>query len=734
MIELYTGDFMVNPIPLQLSLNYCSHACSYCSYEDEPITLASLRTKRAGDIAVGDKLLGWARGEDEGMDVGKRGLVDAHYRKWAVTEVTNVFHRKAKVVKVTTADGRSVICTPDHHWYTGRSGDLEYKPASTRNGRKMYRLRFEGMAHTDPGPDYMTGYIRAVFAGDGTWTPQGAWRLAMKDLEPMQRVARYLRELGMGSPDFKQYGKDMWQMYFQKADPVNVFVNDLDIDTREYWRGWLAGIYDAEGNTQARLSRKNPGALRISQYQDKNPLTYDKIKRALRLFGFGYISEKDAVRMFGGRLESVRFVQLVQPAIERKANPLIGSSFKGIVEAHQIVSVEDAGEAMVASFTTTTHNYVSGGYLSRNCFANLNAPNRKARTKQLQSQLKNFHGQDNLVAHLMREKYPVLISNLVDPFATSNYGITVPVSEQLVDLGIPIHYQTRGGRGVDDVLSFLPPSLWYVSITGLDDEVRKKYEPAAPSIQSRLDLVEKLITKGHKVVVGANPLDFIPDPKAFVKRLNELGVFHFWIATIHLSSEQQANMKPWMKEALGKDFLQEVRTRAMTDRERSLLQGFKDAAVELSEGNHVYGYDPYGANDFFDIYRGAYPKTFPVTYEWINELVKGEDRVVTFAEYRDFFAHQLPQGDFHMPGYIFNLDRAVYKKNPGLKKRMTFSDLLGYYWNIESLKRTPQRYQAFTRLAKVDAVGNPVPSMDSDGNAMYWFSKEPSEYQYMQER
>ena len=30
MIEPYFGEFLINPVPLELSFNYCSHKCAYC--------------------------------------------------------------------------------------------------------------------------------------------------------------------------------------------------------------------------------------------------------------------------------------------------------------------------------------------------------------------------------------------------------------------------------------------------------------------------------------------------------------------------------------------------------------------------------------------------------------------------------------------------------------------------------------------------------------------------------
>src|SRR6266571_9390 len=77
--------------------------------------------------------------------------------------------------------------------------------------------------------------------------------------------------------------------------------------------------------------------------------------------------------------------------------------------------------------------------------------------------------------------------------------VIIPIMEMMTNMGIPIMIQTRGGRGIDDVLSFLPKSMWYISIPILDDDIRKQVEPAAPSIESRFQLIDKLKAAGHEV-------------------------------------------------------------------------------------------------------------------------------------------------------------------------------------------------------------------------------------------
>jgi DNA repair photolyase len=65
----------------------------------------------------------------------------------------------------------------------------------------------------------------------------------------------------------------------------------------------------------------------------------------------------------------------------------------------------------------------------------------------------------------------------------------------------------------------------------LDDAVRKRVEPMAPSIESRFELVEQLVAAGHVVTVGVNPLtlDWVPDFEPLLNRIKDLGAWGAWI-------------------------------------------------------------------------------------------------------------------------------------------------------------------------------------------------------------
>lgn len=366
------------------------------------------------------------------------------------------------------------------------------------------------------------------------------------------------------------------------------------------------------------------------------------------------------------------------------------------------------------------------------CFANLNKPNRAAKSKEIQSQLKNYHNQNNLVANLMREKYPVLISNLVDPFATSNYGIAVPVMEQLTDLEIPVCIQTRGGRGVDDVLSFLKPSLWYISIPTLDDAVRKRIEPGAPTIQSRLGLIEKLLSLGHKVVVGANPMDWIGDHEQYVRTLKGLGVSHVWIGLLHFSHEQVRNMPDWSKKAIGDETLS-----AITGK-RSHPEHQIDAIasmIEVLEAEEMtwFSTECLFTTEFFDLYGSVYKKAFPTISQFLSRAQKANpnNHELTLESWLEYAVPLCPSGTFHMPGYLFNRDRNVYEKNPHWPKKMSYRQLLTFMWNTPKWSGIPYFREGGVLIeADPNLPGEVRYSTDPMGNLRYQFHDRANAEEY----
>lgn len=162
------------------------------------------------------------------------------------------------------------------------------------------------------------------------------------------------------------------------------------------------------------------------------------------------------------------------------------------------------------------------------CFANLNKPNRKAAPQSIVNLLSEIDSRRSLVANLLALKYPVLISNKVDPFAQSNYRLTLQILELLAALRIPVSFQTKGGKGIEEAMDLIGPSCFYWSVTASDDSTAARIEPGAPSITERYRQIAMVRSRGHHVWIGANPMHraWVPDVREFCRRMADNGIKH----------------------------------------------------------------------------------------------------------------------------------------------------------------------------------------------------------------
>lgn len=363
------------------------------------------------------------------------------------------------------------------------------------------------------------------------------------------------------------------------------------------------------------------------------------------------------------------------------------------------------------------------------CFANLNSPNRSFDLKEFQTQLKNMYTNNGLTSVLLRERYPVLISNLVDPFATSNYGVAVPVMEMMTNMEIPIMIQTRGGRGVDDVLSFLPPSMWYISIPMLNDDIRKKIEPGAPSIESRFQLIDKLKAHGHEVLVGVSPTEemFLPGKDRFqlLDILKAKGVHGIWIAQLHLNAKQLRIMPDQARERLGESLIEKgiKNAKKIEPSQFEFMDSIKKYA--LSIGIEVEGLYEGGPNHLFRPFYSLYKKGFPSINNFINwcHETKADNEPVYFEEFEKLMSPGFIKGAFNISPYMRCMSKDLdedLRASEGYKQ--TFNWLLKLCWNEPRMRRAPTRFWTFAVSVNYDGKKMDY-NYDQQGNKYYHFNR-----------
>lgn len=395
------------------------------------------------------------------------------------------------------------------------------------------------------------------------------------------------------------------------------------------------------------------------------------------------------------------------------------------------------GEFMVSPCPLElSFNYCSHGCVF--CFANLNRPLRNFDAKATARLIADYMNRSTLEADLLKAGYPVLVSNKVDPFAHSNFKQAVPTIEALTNLGIPVSIQTRGGIGLEDVLSFLPPSVWYISINTDNEDLRKTLEPGAPTIESRFQLIETLVARGHKAVVGLNPLveEWSGDVATLLQRIKTAGASGVWIELLHLSRDQKANLSAKGMAAIGEDRIRKAsHLKPCVDDMRFFLDTRAEARFI---GLDVFSIGQPEPSKFFDVWRAVYPKTFPAVQDFVNAAFASNQTMFTFDEFLATLGGELPTEPKRMAHYIGATTHKLLTKWT-LPKKMTYRQLLRFIWQEPKAKANPTKMQCFAFAGEcadakanewytlVDEADNPMILFDESGfgNNLY---ADPRDY------
>lgn len=138
----------------------------FCTPEETPIIMADWSVKKISEIQPGDEVVGFKFGD------GKR----THYVK---TKVLRVHKGRDYVYSVDMESGRTVKCTKDHYWYSGR---LEEQKTSRSSYHKIYKKIRENtnlISELDPAeerdPEKLKAwaYLGGIVDGEGACKHSG---------------------------------------------------------------------------------------------------------------------------------------------------------------------------------------------------------------------------------------------------------------------------------------------------------------------------------------------------------------------------------------------------------------------------------------------------------------------------------------------------------------------------------------------------------------------------------
>jgi hypothetical protein len=491
----------------------CGHGCAYCLDPFTAILMGDGRTKPLWEIQKGDVLIG----------VKQRGDVR---RAWNFTYTTstvlNKIETRKRAFRVTLDNGQSAICSIDHRWLTERG----WKHTSQLTTKNSIRILGPSIDTPSDSKDYRLGYIAGVIRGDGTLgrydysgryrrnnrkTPQKKdvqhhFRLAMNDSAALDRCAHYLSHFHIEttrfifkhgnttSPAIRTNSESSYGMIHTMIQPGQ---------TLEWKRGWLAGIFDAEGGTSS-------GTLRIHNTKE-DILTITQ--SALEAFGFKTTRDKDqpngcsAVRILGGIAETSRFFNIAAPAIGRKY-PLSGKALKG---SARIIEITDLHTMIdMVDITTSTENFVANGMISHNCYVPLvmkmdrsefdaGAHPRKEYLHNLRKDAKRY-----CAAGITEQ---VFFSFTTDVYQPSDRSLTRPSLQIVQEYGMAICVLTKGGaRALEDIDLYRPERDCFAStLTSLDAAFSKKWERHAALPDDRIATLKEFHGRGIFTWVSLEP-------------------------------------------------------------------------------------------------------------------------------------------------------------------------------------------------------------------------------------
>lgn len=460
----------------------CPHRCFYCVDENAPVLTPELRSVPIKDIKIGDKVLGVE--------------FDGKYQRITVATVTNKFASIKEAYKVRLEDGTEIICSADHRWLTARRGWKYTVGAMSGNDQRPYLTKQSKIIGYGKCADitisketkaYKRGYLYGIISGDGTIGhydyPTGkrhSFRLAMNEKVAVERTQRYLSDFGIKTFSFMFKSKDK-AMPAIRASGKKVFrieeliyPNKNDKTDSEYLRGFMAGFYDAEGNSCIPHRAYNTNKKLLALYE-----------KALTAFGFTHKREPfrggknnnvEIVHLCGGAGEAIRFCQIADVAIRNKFS-IINVALKNKAKTN-VVSIEALNvEKKMIDITTTTGNFIAYGCVAHNCFA----PNVLHRDRKV------FHTEVKPRENIIEEtKHYIestgLTGKLVhlcftcDPYPTGyDTAPTREIIKLLKDSGNHVQILTKGdGSGDFDLLD---ENDWYgITLDGSEGIACKRVE------------------------------------------------------------------------------------------------------------------------------------------------------------------------------------------------------------------------------------------------------------------
>ena len=551
----------------------CQHACSYCAWGETPILMADGRTRPLAEVRAGDAIYGTVR--------------QGFYRRYAITTVLAHWSTVKPAYRVVLEDGTQLVCSGDHRFLTERgwkhvtgteSGPLR-RPHLTVNNKLMGVGTFAEPPKDTA--DYRRGYLCGMIRGDGTIGHYARsaprypgsdivhqFRLALADREALTRTAGYLTRVGIGCAEFcfaeeSATRRRMMAIRTSRRDEVRTIewlINWPDNASADWRKGFLAGVFDAEGSYSG-------GILRVP---NTDPEIINWTSASLRSLGFDFAVEPRNrpngivyVRLRGGLREALRFFHTVDPAITRKRS-IRDVAIKSDASL-RVAAIESLGlDVPMYDITTGTGDFIANGVVSHNCFA------RKSHTYLDFDAGADFNTQVVVKVNapeLVRKKMAspswqgehISVGMNVDCYqrAEGRYQLMPGIIRALRDAANPFSILTKGTlilRDIDLLAEAAEVTEVGLNVSAgfVDKDLWRSIEPGTPAPQRRLEACAALNERGLRCGVLMGPvLPFLSDSPAqldaTVRQIAAAGATHVMPIVLHLRPGTREWFFTWLR-------------------------------------------------------------------------------------------------------------------------------------------------------------------------------------------
>jgi DNA repair photolyase len=548
----------------------CTHACAYCVWGRTPVLMGDGRTRPIAQLSVGDEIYGTER----------RGS----YRRFVKTRVLAHWSTFKPAQRLTLEDGTEIIASGDHRFLTRRGWKhvtgAEYGPLRRPHLTTNDKLMGTGSMGKPPldSEGYRRGYVCGMVRGDGHIGAHAyrrasghegtshQFRLALTDLEALRRTREYLDHMDVATTEFlfqeaTASTRQVTAIRTQRrarVDQIRELIAWPRRANRDWMKGFLAGIFDAEGSYG--------GALRIC---NKDEPILDWTTWCLWRLGFDYVEERLAasgctnIRLTGGLREVLRFFHTVDPAITRKRT-IDGMALKSDAPL-RVESIEPLGlEMPMYDITTGTGDFIANGVVSHNCFAR---PTHKyldfdaGRDFEREIVVK-VNVPELLRAELARPSWKgehVALGTNTDPYqwVEGRYRLMPGIWEAFRDFANPCSVLTKSPLLLRDKellqqVSERAPVTASFSVPTLDEKTWRASEPHTPHPRARLEAVAELNRAGIPTGVLIAPLmpginDSPDQVERIVQIATEAGAVSIGGISLHLRGEVRGIFMDWLR-------------------------------------------------------------------------------------------------------------------------------------------------------------------------------------------